>query len=122
MFKQKSNKGFEFDSTYTFDQRKAEADRILSKYPERIPIIVEPLENCKIQLDKKKYLVPIDLTVGQFLFVVRKRLNLPPEKALFFFVNGTIPSSTIGLNEVYKNHVKSDGFLKLKFSEENVFG
>ena len=36
-------------------------------------------------LDKKKYLVPNDLTVGQFYFLIRKRIQLRAEDALFFF-------------------------------------
>ena len=44
-----------------------------------------------MELDKKKYLVPSDLTVGQFYFLIRKRIHLRPEDALFFFVNNVIP-------------------------------
>ncbi len=49
-------------------------------------------------LDKNKYLVPSDLTVGQFYFLIRKRIQLKPEQALFFFVDNTIPpiSTTMG--------------------------
>ena len=36
-------------------------------------------------IDKKKYLVPCDLTVGQFVYVIRKRIKLKPEKALFIY-------------------------------------
>merc|ERR1711933_631538 len=45
-------------------------------------------------LDKKKYLVPSDLTVGQFYFLIRKRISLRPEDALFFFVNNVIPPTS----------------------------
>jgi GABA(A) receptor-associated protein len=38
-------------------------------------------------IDKKKYLVPADLTVGQFVYVIRKRIKLSPEKAIFIFVD-----------------------------------
>jgi GABA(A) receptor-associated protein len=42
-------------------------------------------------IDKKKYLVPADLTVGQFVYVIRKRIKLSPEKAIFIFVNEILP-------------------------------
>ena len=32
-----------------------------------------------------------DLTVGQFIYVIRKRIKLPPERALFIFANNVIP-------------------------------
>lgn len=38
-----------------------------------------------------RYLVPADLTVGQFVYVVRKRIDLSPEKAIFIFVKNTLP-------------------------------
>jgi GABA(A) receptor-associated protein len=42
-------------------------------------------------IDKKKYLVPSDMTVGQFIYVIRKRIKLSPEKAIFIFVNNVLP-------------------------------
>ncbi len=38
-----------------------------------------------------RYLVPSDLTVGQFVYVIRKRINLPAEKAIFVFVKNSLP-------------------------------
>lgn len=35
--------------------------------------------------------MPADLTVGQFHYVIRKRIQLAPEKALFLFCSNTIP-------------------------------
>lgn len=41
--------------------------------------------------DECRYLVPADLTVGQFVYVVRKRIKLSPEKAIFIFVKNILP-------------------------------
>lgn len=38
-----------------------------------------------------RYLVPADLTIGQFVYVVRKRIKLSAEKAIFVFVKNTLP-------------------------------
>ena len=74
------------------DKRMAEAKRIRSKYSDRIPVICERANKTDIpDIDKKKYLVPSDLTVGQFVYVIRKRIELPPEKAIFLFVNNILP-------------------------------
>jgi len=53
-------------------------------------------------LDKKKYLVPSDLTVGQFYFLIRKRIHLRPEDALFFFVNNVIPPTSATMGSLYQ--------------------
>ena len=38
-----------------------------------------------------RYLVPGDLTVGQFVYVIRKRIRVSPEKAIFMFVKNVLP-------------------------------
>ena len=85
-----------FKNDHDFDKRKKEADKIRAKYPERIPVICEKSANSDISdIDKKKYLVPGDLTVSQFVYVIRKRIKLAPEKAIFIFVNNTLPATGI---------------------------
>lgn len=74
------------------EKRKQEAQKMRQKYPDRIPVIVERAPNSDIaEIDKKKYLVPTDLTVGQFVHVIRKRIKLNAEKAIFIFVNNMLP-------------------------------
>ena len=74
------------------------------------------------EIGKSKFLVPVDLTVGQFSFVVRRRLNLPSENALFIFVGTALPSSTALLREVYAAHADVDGFLYMSYAGEATFG
>lgn len=114
-----------FKHEFKFEDRYNEARRVLLKYPDRIPIICERSlragVDCPI-IDKRKYLVPRDLTMGQFLYVIRKRLRLSPEKAIFLFVNGTIPATTSIINEVYSRHKDDDGYLYITYAQENTFG
>lgn len=66
-------------------------------------VIVEKAPKARIgDLDKKKYLVPSDLTVGQFYFLIRKRIYLRPEDALFFFVNNVIPPTSATMGSLYQ--------------------
>jgi GABA(A) receptor-associated protein len=112
-----------FKTRYPLEKRKEEADRIRLKYPDRIPVIAERVENSNIQdIDKHKYLIPGGLTVGQFMFVLRKRIKLPPESAIFIFINNTLPTSTSLMSHVYKQHVDGDGFLYVMYSGESTFG
>ena len=83
-------------STMFADKRVAEAKRIRAKYDDRIPVICERANKTDIpDIDKKKYLVPSDLTVGQFVYVIRKRIELPPEKAIFLFINNVLPPTGV---------------------------
>lgn len=113
-----------FKSKNTFEKRKKESNRIGIKYKDRVPIIVEvsKQDEKNLILDKTKYLVPFDLTVGQFMFVIRKRLKLEPEKALFIFFNDSLQPSSASIGSIYKEHRDSDGFLYTIISLESVFG
>lgn len=97
----------------------------MQKYPDRVPIICEKNtvrgNNCP-DIDKNKYLVPRDLTLGQFLFVIRKRIQLPAQKALFLIIEGHIPPLSTLINSIYEKHKSNDGFLYITYAQENVFG
>ncbi|KAB5560404.1 hypothetical protein DKX38_005361 [Salix brachista] len=112
-----------FKLDHTLERRQAEASRIREKYPDRVPVIVERAERSDIpDIDKKKYLVPADLTVGQFVYVVRKRIKLSPEKAIFVFVKNTLPSTASLMSAIYEENKDEDGFLYMTYSGENTFG
>ena len=61
--------------------------------------------------------------MGQFIFVVRKRIELDASKGLYFFVNnnGIVPTSEL-LSNVYHNHKDEDGFLYVEYAGESTFG
>jgi GABA(A) receptor-associated protein len=112
-----------YKKNFTLKKRSDESFRIKKKYPDRIPVIVEKASNTEIDdIDKKKYLVPSDLTVGQFVYVIRKRIQLLPEQAIYLFVNNTLPPTSSLMSQIYKEHSDEDGFLYCLFSGESVFG
>ncbi|KAK2649722.1 hypothetical protein Ddye_017211 [Dipteronia dyeriana] len=114
---------FKFEVLYMSERRQAEAARIRDKYPDRIPVIVERAEKSDVpEIDKKKYLVPADLTVGQFVYVVRKRIKLTPEKAIFIFVKNILPPTAAMMSAIYEENKDEDGFLYMTYSGENTFG
>jgi GABA(A) receptor-associated protein len=112
-----------FRERYSEEKRTEECTRIRQKYPDRIPIVVEKHNDSNIKdIDKHKYLVPKDLSVGQFIFIIRKRLVLTPEKALFIFVNNTLPPTSSEIGQIYTQYKDPDGFLYITYSGENTFG
>jgi len=111
-----------FKKTYDPQDRLYEAQRVKIKYPDRVPVIVEAKSDVP-PLDKKKYLVPRDLTVGQFLYTLRKRIKLTSEKALFLFFNEQVLSpSSESIGSVYESNKDSDEFLYATLCSENTFG
>ena len=115
-----------FIDKYSFIERHQEAIKIMARYTDRLPIICEKNQRDigTPDIDKHKYLVPHNITVGQFMHVIRKRIRLPSGVALFLFIgdNKTIlPTHTL-LAHAYQKFKNNDGFLYIMYSRENVFG
>ena len=100
-----------------------EAIRIMKKYPTRIPIIVNKHKYCSLpEIDKTKYLVDKDMNIREFLYVIRKRINLEQHESLFLTINNRLCSSNDIISKIYKENKSEDGFLHIIYSTENVFG
>jgi GABA(A) receptor-associated protein len=115
----------QFVEDHSQEMRLAEANRVRKEYPDRVPCVVEVSRTSAQDVpapDKKKYLVPGDITLGAFLQVLRKRLRLKPEKALFAILEGTMPPCTKTMAELYSRHKREDNFLYIMLTAENTFG
>ncbi|KAF8952786.1 ubiquitin-like protein atg8 [Podila verticillata] len=112
-----------FQQKHPFETRKAESARIRQKYPDRVPIICEKADKADITtIDKNKYLVPADLTVGQFMYVIRKRMELSPERGIFLFVGEVLPLAAALISSLYEEYRDDDGFLYFTYAGESTFG
>ncbi|XP_043980802.1 gamma-aminobutyric acid receptor-associated protein-like 2 isoform X1 [Gambusia affinis] len=120
-----------FKEDHSLEHRCVESAKIRNKYPDRVPggflfglqVIVEKVSGSQIvDIDKRKYLVPSDITVAQFMWIIRKRIQLPSEKAIFLFVDKTVPQSSLTMGQLYDKEKDEDGFLYVAYSGENTFG
>ena len=111
-----------FEKQYSLLHRKNESSRVIAKYPDRCPVICERGDKSIVKIDKIKYLVPMDITMGQFMYVIRKRIKLPPEQAMFFYVNKSMVCSSVTMQYAYEKYKSDDGFLYIKYTGENTFG
>ena len=115
----------DYKSKYKVESRLQESRNIREKFPGRVPVIIQKATRTTNDIpiiDKNKFLVPLDLSVGQFIYVIRKRLSLPPEKAIFIFVNNSLPSTSMSLRELYNIYADEDGFLYMEYCGEATFG
>lgn len=71
-----------------------------------------------------RYLVPADLTVGQFVYVIRKRIKLSAEKAIFIFVDNVLPPTGtllyIFMSSITNTHHLWNTFFFFSFYCSNV--
>jgi len=108
-----------FRKEHSFEKRSDECNKILTKYPDRIPIIVSP--NKDIEIDRHKYLVPGDISFQQFSHIIRKRINLKSTEALFYYIGEekVMPRFTDTMNQLYSKYKSKDGYLVLVICKEN---
>ena len=100
-----------------------ETTRIREKYPERIPIIVKKSANCSLKdIDKSKYLAPVDMTLSQFIVIIRKRIKVEADQAIFVFVENILPPLTSTMAYLYEHMKNEDGFLYIYYNGESTFG
>ena len=108
----------------SFEQRLEQTTNILAKYPDRICIYIERHSLCKTLpvINKNKFLVPNSITAAQFIYVIRKKITISPQQAIFLYINNTIVSGNTRMIEISNKYIENDGFLYIKYSGENCFG
>jgi len=113
-----------YRKSVTFDERKLKASLILNKHPDRIPVVVECSEALQAihPLKKNKFIVPYELTLAQFMFVIRKHMKLEPEHAIFVFINNRLHPTTSLMGVIYAQEKEEDGFMYLDVFQESTFG
>jgi GABA(A) receptor-associated protein len=114
------------DSTISNEylERLKKSQTILEKYPDRVPLIIQPSKTDRdsYPIDKSKYITPRDLTLMQLQQIIRKRVRFPAEKALFMFINNKIYPITSLVGAVYDTNKDADGFLYVTYCQESTFG
>ena len=111
----------DFKKKYTLEERKEKSEVILEKYPDRIPIICY----TSLQLPKltqSKFLVSDDLSYTNFLFMLRKRMELNEGQSIYIFINKKLMSSNMLIKHIYEKNKDKDGFLYAYICSENTFG
>ena len=116
---------FDFKTNNSLEKRIKQYEKLKQEHPTKVPIILEKSLNCNLnQIIKSKYILSNDLTIAEFIFIIKEKLELEPERALFFLANGkySISGNAI-LGDVYDRYKdKEDGFLYITYSEEVIYG
>ena len=121
---EKGEKGEIFESKKaSLESRMEEAQRVKKKYPNGVPVVLGRMADSNIaEIDKKKFVVTKTVQVCQFMGVVRGRLSLRPDQAIFLFINGRIPGMTDTMGSLYEKYGDEDGFLYVTYCGESVYG
>lgn len=101
--------------------------RIMIQHPTRVPCWIDKAENDTslpgIDDGRKKYLIEKDMTVGQVMYIIRRRVKIDEKKAIFLFIDGsTLPPNNQTIGELYRQHARPDAMLYLTYRLESTFG
>lgn len=100
-----------------------EHENIILKHPDKIPIKLNLDTNIKVPKDfKKKFLVHKNITGAQFLFNVRKKLEIGPTEGLFLMQDNHNIASNQTVEEIDLSKKEHSNILELNLKKENIFG
>jgi GABA(A) receptor-associated protein len=115
---------YNFKAMHTPETRMKESARILKKYPDKSPLIVEKSDSSDVSdLEDNKWIIKQDLTVGQLIYIIRKRIKAPTSETLIIYVdNKYLPNTGDMIGHLYKRHKDKDGFLYITYSKMEFLG
>jgi GABA(A) receptor-associated protein len=111
-----------FKEKFSFQSRKEESTKVMTKYPDKVPVICEKLNSYDPDINKIKFLIPIEVTLAYFMYLIKKRHILNKNEGIFILINGVIPPCSFCFYQLYELFKQEDGFLYINYSIENVFG
>jgi len=120
-----TNYNSEFKSAFSFEDRRNECARMMEKFPDRVPVIIERIDSSDLpKIDRKKLLVPNDIALGQLVQIIRKRITLQPNVSIFTYITEQqkLVSISLPISQVYAEHKDEDGFLYVFYTSESTFG
>ena len=120
------NEKFMFKHRNPFLTRQQWSKEAVEKYPDKIQVIIEKDLKC-VSLDElgnPKFLMPNSFAISEVQMILRRKLNLSKEQAVFLLVRDgkELVRSNMGLQEVYAKYQDNDGFLYMLYTEETTFG
>jgi GABA(A) receptor-associated protein len=104
-------------------ERKRACERARMRHPAHVPTILERSGADTPVMNREKFLLSGALTGSQLQYVVRRRLALRGDEAIFLLCDRRVVPATASVFELDARHRDpDDGFLYVVYTCENAFG
>ena len=101
-------------------------DNIIKKYPDKVLLYVTLDNTLENNLPKDKFLVPKDITFGEFCVNLKKYITLKSSAEGLCYLIGDqeniIPRMNENINYLYQKYKNSNSVLYVMVCKENIFG
>jgi GABA(A) receptor-associated protein len=115
-----------YKNTNSLEKRIYDSNRIRSKYPTHVPVIVE-VDDKVGKIKKNKFLVPQDVSATHLIYSIRNQIKFNKNDAMILFVGNVLICPSQIMHDVYDNYLSSnktngDLFMYVSVKSESTFG
>ncbi len=116
-----------YHKTLSFYTREKESKNIIEQNPNKVPIIClkDPKSNLT-ETKKTKYLLDKNFTISQFTALIKTKLKLNSNEALFLVAKKGNKSNALAgdvpMSQVYEEFKEKDGFLYIFYTSKEIWG
>ncbi len=106
---------------------KNKIEEMIKKHPNRVPIIIS--SNSFKEHGQHRFIVPNNITIAEFMKILRNKVSLRPEEAIYVFVKditiskeGILVPSSSTVESIYNQYKDKNLVLNLIYEKEEIFG
>jgi GABA(A) receptor-associated protein len=115
-----------FKAKYDFETRKSLYNSLMVNNSNYVPCVVnlagDIVAKYKIMSPELRVLIQANYTLGQFINILRKRINICSSEGLYVFIdNVLLPTSSV-MSKIYSERKNRDGFLYVDLAMLETFG
>lgn len=107
------------------DERKEKLEKLISKNPNKIPIIFEKHKDSrlKIEAEDAKFISTKNIKLGEFTKQLRDMWKLKEDTTLFFSCGSkAVLKPDVLIGDLYEQNKEEDGYLYIQYREVETFG
>ena len=107
------------------EERKEKLDKLISKNPNKIPIIFEKHMESKLKIDNEdaKFISTKNIKLAEFTKQLRDMWKLKEDTSLFFSCgNKMMLKPDVFIGDLYEQFKEKDGYLYIQYREVESFG